>query len=546
MNVKQLSRAILAAGTMLTGFPALAQQPGTNFFSYPPAAAFDGTEIMGPIRQGATNRSATLSAILNSGVGGVNIKSMGAKCDGATDDTVALNATLAANRVVLISAGTGTCMVSGPINIVLDNSILAGSGFNSVTFKSTVAATPVIKVAAGLTKVTLHGFSVDRSIPATAGGNGIDYTAGGIDAIVNNILSQNQWYGFALGPIAYGLRSENFALNNYSDGFHYTNLVGNATSQWTGTHNLSQANDGWGYNYVATVGAGGGLIPLMQLNDTSFGNTLGGVAYHGSPGGPIYDVVVMGGVYGSDGGPELYFDTYGGQHRVGGGALIELAGQAPTGRNLLTAPKFVGRGIDITGANNDVTIGQVLVSSNSQDGLASGAQRTVVSGAATFADNGQASIGTYSGMYFNNNAINATVVVTGARSGNANNPNNAQGTGIGLLSGVNASIIGNDLTRNAVAGLAVGTNATSLTAYGNLGAVTSTSGVGNIPVGATSVVITHGMSFTPTQTVVTPTTFQGSGNIWVDTITATTFTVHLSVSYTSLVGFSWLAKIFNT
>ena len=59
-------RTALSALAMAAGTPALAQQPGTNFFSYPPAGPLNGTEVMGPIRQGNTNTSATLGAILSS------------------------------------------------------------------------------------------------------------------------------------------------------------------------------------------------------------------------------------------------------------------------------------------------------------------------------------------------------------------------------------------------------------------------------------------------------------------------------------------------
>ena len=100
----------------------------------------------------------------------VTIKSGGAKCDGVTDDTAAINAVLAANRVVFIPAGTGTCMVAGTLNVVLDHSVLAGPGLDSATIKATNASLPVVKVAVGLTQVTLSGFSVDRSVPAVSGG----------------------------------------------------------------------------------------------------------------------------------------------------------------------------------------------------------------------------------------------------------------------------------------------------------------------------------------------------------------------------------------
>lgn len=58
-----------------------------------------------------------------------NVKSFGAKCDGVTDDTVAIQAALAANTNVYIPSGT---CISGPLTVVSDNTLIYGNGPASV------------------------------------------------------------------------------------------------------------------------------------------------------------------------------------------------------------------------------------------------------------------------------------------------------------------------------------------------------------------------------------------------------------------------------
>ena len=80
-----------------------------------------------------------------------NVKQYGAKGDGSTDDTAAINATLAA----LPSAGgtiffpPGTYLISSTLVVSSDNVQLIGAGWNAiVTPKNTFTGAPLIKVAA--------------------------------------------------------------------------------------------------------------------------------------------------------------------------------------------------------------------------------------------------------------------------------------------------------------------------------------------------------------------------------------------------------------
>ena len=471
----------------------------------------------------------------------VTIKMTGAKCDGVTDDTTALNALLAANRTVTIPAGTGVCRTSAALNVTLDNTVLAGAGYNSATFQSTSATDPVFRVGPGTSHVTLRGFSVDRTATPGATAHGIDITAGGIFAVVADIKATNHYYGFALGGIAYGQAISNIAQNNYSDGFHLSANASAPNSQWTLDRNLSQANDGWGYNAASSGSTPMILLPWMNV--TSFANTLGGAALHGTAAAPIYDVTITSSLFSTDNGPALLFDTYGGQHKVGAGTFMELAGTGVSGRNLATPATHAGQGLYITGANGDILVNGNYISANSQDGAVCGAFRcTFVGNVST--QNGQAMANTYSGMSFLNSIPGSTMLAVGNRSGNLNT-STPQATGISVLNGVGTTISGNDLQFNGTAGLAVGSNATAMSAHGNIGFDLESSGVSNIAVGNLSVSVVHGLAVPPTQMLVFPNTDPGTGRMWADGCNATTCTVHTSATFTSLIGFSWQARVFN-
>lgn len=108
------------------------------------------------------------------------------------------------------------------------------------------------------------------------------------------------------------------------------------------------------------------------------------------------------------------------------------------------------------------------------------------------------------------------------------------------------TIIGNDLRGNAV-GAATIIGANDKVGF-NLGYVTANSGTGSIASGATTAVITHGLSVTPTVDDISITfAEQGSsdyGRWWVSTITSTQFTLNVSVNPgASNLDFGWRAMV---
>jgi len=75
---------------------------------------------------------------------------------------------------------------------------------------------------------------------------------------------------------------------------------------------------------------------------------------------------------------------------------------------------------------------------------------------------------------------------------------------------------------------------------GNLGYITENSGSATITSGSTSVTVNHGLAGTPTTITVTPA--GNIGNVWVDSITSTSFTIHCETAPSSDTTVYWYAE----
>jgi hypothetical protein len=99
-------------------------------------------------------------------------------------------------------------------------------------------------------------------------------------------------------------------------------------------------------------------------------------------------------------------------------------------------------------------------------------------------------------------------------------------------------MINNHLSSNATAGYLSAATVTASTIRNNTGWVTEQFGTSAIANSATTQVVTHGLSATPTAVVVTP---LGNEMVWVSARTSTTFTVSRAGSSGSL-SFDWSAR----
>lgn len=111
------------------------------------------------------------------------------------------------------------------------------------------------------------------------------------------------------------------------------------------------------------------------------------------------------------------------------------------------------------------------------------------------------------------------------------------------VSMLTSAINNNHITNNTVSGFSGGIVKVGPISkiYNNNGYVTENTGNSTIAATFTSVVVNHGLAVTPTNVVVTP-----KGNVgycWVDTYTATQFTIHCSVAPAANTDVNWSAVV---
>jgi hypothetical protein len=107
----------------------------------------------------------------------------------------------------------------------------------------------------------------------------------------------------------------------------------------------------------------------------------------------------------------------------------------------------------------------------------------------------------------------------------------------------NNTIVGNDLTPGPKSLETIGPGSLI---RDNKGYVKDNSGVATIPAGATSVVVNHGLSATPTlrDISVTPTTDFGAGSFWISAPTATQFRINCTgLKPNVAISFAWKASL---
>jgi hypothetical protein len=371
------------------------------------------------------------------------LKRFGAKMDGVTDDTQkVLNAVNSGEK--LIFADPGVCLISGTINMNVDGFRMVGAGKHQTTFMMANANLPALKVGDSLTGVELWNFTVDRNIAATSGGDGIQWLGSNSQGLLFNILCQNQWRGFALGPTDYSKALLCTAQQNFSFGFHVTNVGLGGPCQWSINQCLAQNNNSHGLFIDASTGTSGPMS-LGEISEFStFGNTGKGIIALGKASNPINGLRILSGFMGGDADDEIFLDTFGGQHKIIG-VELELNGGSNTGRGNATPPTHLGHGISIS-ANNERT----QISDPNINGCS-------LSGIATFG-----SITSISNPHITNNGVAGTpsdqngVLVGGGRvmivgGYIADTGNLTQQFGVSGGSGTVTHITGTDLTGNMVA-----------------------------------------------------------------------------------------------
>jgi hypothetical protein len=264
------------------------------------------------------------------------------------DDTAAIQAALATDRIVRLSEGE--FFASGDLVISQQAAKFRGEGEGATKLTITTPNKPGIQLAPFLNDVEISGMTISRNVPAVTGGFGIDCTQVSCNfAHFHDLKIEHQFIGMGLGPTGWSQIANIFISRSVWDGLYMANTSFMGTLQWTLRHVLSQMNGGRGVLVITKPGPVAVTMGTWYDVNT-FANSGCGAAFVGSAAVPLHGVRIRSAFLGQDGNHELYFDTFGDLHQVSD-VFLELAGTGLTGPTHSTPASNVGFGLFMT-ANN--------------------------------------------------------------------------------------------------------------------------------------------------------------------------------------------------
>lgn len=409
------------------------------------------------------------------GAAPLDVRWCGAKGNGTTDDTTALQSAVAVGPVVYAPAGN--YKITGSLTLKPSESLI-GDGLNTTSITAVKNGTPypIITTTAvttspsslgpcdatmnyvySLCNISVSGLTLDTSgATPVAGDDGISFTQYTNNSYITDMYIKDQWNGLTLGPADASFVNNVVSTTNYGHGLDISNST-YAGLQWNLDTVFLTGNEGDGLFSHVNVGAGfvglyvfgGPPQALTQVtlgtwtNINTFGNKIHGIAAVGNSSGPVPEqgVRIIRGFIGQDGSDEIYLDTY----NTGGGAatiepnFIELAGTSPTGRTGSNAATGQGAGIYTTASTGPVIVRAGSIKQNSHDGITSNGSSLIIDGG-LITDNG-----VYAGASTMVNGHSYTIQVTGSTNftsfGSSSNAvgtvftkTGGTGTGTGLVS----------------------------------------------------------------------------------------------------------------
>jgi len=298
-----------------------------------------------------------------------------AKCDGATDDTVAINAALAANTHVRLPAGN--CLISNRLTFGRVINYLSGQGQGSTFLTNTSSGNPSIACGPNASTFGLHDLTIDRNVTPVSGGTGIDCVKRLDFGDIYDITVQRNHTEALLGPVGYGRIARSIFQSSHGFPLLLTNTPTNGGIQWQISDILVGGGDQSCMAVLASPpppGTPGGVtgISLGQwTNISSFGCSGYGIAVVGTPSVPIFNIRLNGAFLGGDGNHELYIDSHAdgtGSHNISN-VHIELPGSGNTGHALQTPASNAGGGIVVTQNNGAVSINGGWINQTAVNGI---------------------------------------------------------------------------------------------------------------------------------------------------------------------------------
>jgi hypothetical protein len=416
-----------------------------------------------------------------------SIKDFGAIGNGIVDDTSAFTAADATGKTFFIPCGTYNVTT---VTITTGNKDMVGQGAGCVIIRSTVNNLPVFAFATNLPNVGMRGITFDRTVPAVAGGQGLDISRSTNGFNIDHLIVQNQRNGIVLGNTALSWLSNIVVQKNFADGILLQdNITFGSGLQWTLEEILSQFNDGNDFEVFCSAAS----CTLETWHDLyTFASTGNAILATGTAPTPIASLRVFGGFLGSNNTDLVKLDTFGGNHGFNG-IFMELPGNIASGRGAApgggggTPATHTGNCYNITANNDRIFLTAPYCNQPWQNGVSSSAPfLSIVGGIIQNAHN----VGALSNV--NGAVISMTGTICGnfggalqqyclfGQTGGDLRATNVINTGNAVA--FNGAVSQASLTTIIGQAIAVPSNITSFgTVFGSVGVVTIPTTVGSLP-----------------------------------------------------------------
>lgn len=282
----------------------------------------------------------------------LNLKSdFGAIGDGVANDTAAWVSAETSGQPYWVPSGIYN-VTSIPLTSQAD---VYTAGHGVVIVRSITTDEPVFTTATSCRARRYGGMTIDRTVPATAGGNGIDAMAGTGDIWFENLLIQNQYNGVRLGPTGLSSFGDSTIAFCYADGILFTAEgfpAGPCALQWTLDNIQIGSNDGHDIHIKPVVGN----CSLGEWTRIfTFASTGHAVFADGSPTAGIGNIRMSHSFLGENNTDAVFLDTYGTGHSFVD-VQCESMGAHASGRLGTTPATRTGTDFNITSNNGVVRI----------------------------------------------------------------------------------------------------------------------------------------------------------------------------------------------
>ena len=467
----------------------------------------------------------------------VSVKDFGAKGDGATNDTAAIQAAIASAQTYAGGSNVffpaGNYLISSTLNIASSSVQLVGEGRGISRITSNFATGNIIQFN-GVAYSGVKQLSITSSVVRTS--DAAIYIAACHNVIVENIgLESNMYIGVQVegGTNQFLTTINDFEIDSGFIGI----LLGNSVI----------ASDTWIQNGVINACSGVGIQLTQASGIYMYGvdiiNCSVGIETYPGAGQSVSALFADTMLCDTCWNTGWNFITNGGN--VGEVMLSNCWGSTNGAHSPYTGHGlFLGQG---TGKISAVSISNSTFFNNQNAGIfVQGATKVNISNCIVSVNNMHSANGA-SGITFYSGSSDFSVI--GGMCGYDNISSlNYQSYGIYVdYSCTKYSIIGVDVTNNTSGGIQ-NFSPTTGHVYGNTGYLTNNSGQAFVPVGSSTVTVTHGLASTPNAGDISATpgndlSVGGAARFWVQNITSTTFQIAVNTTVTTnSLPFSWQAR----